>query len=741
MIVTDYLSYKEALRIITHSTLLAFDVETTGLNTRSDKVIGLGVSNGNLNSFYLPLLKWNGSELIDMPFKSKCKEMLELLKGKKLIAHNAQFDIEMIRNNLGVDLWDSLYCDTIMLVHTVQENGPFGLKKLASSLFGVDELEEQTAMKESIKNNGGSSNEFYKADTTLMGKYCEKDCQMTIKIYKHYSKLLEAEGLEDFFYKDEVIPLYKLVTKTMQSRGVPLDLPLLMQTQTEINVDIEKLETEIQLLISDYTEGTFKTYYLNKEYPAKNTGEFVQSMIELYSINLPKIKSGKYSMSKKHVDSLPDNIHTNFIKSNSNLDSETKIRVQLNLLSASKVKYIFNLSSKHHLGKLFFEHLKERSDIKTPTGRDQVNDEFLDKMALKYEWVSKLQVYNKLIKIRGTYIERFLEKQEGGIFYPQFKQHGTISGRYGSDLQQLNKPYEQKQLDSGEIDSRVFKYSNLVRKFFIAGEGYSLIDNDYESLEPHVFAHVSGDDGLKEIFKHGYDFYSTIAIKTEKLHNVSADKKAANYLGLVDKTKRNKSKSYSLGVPYGMGDYALSKNLDIPQNTAAQLIRDYLEAFPNLNKWYLESAEFVKKNGYIKSEAGRVRHLPDAKKYFHLYGDELLDSLDLWQKYNSTNKYTEMKEKRNKYKNAINNARNFQIQSLAASIVNRAAIKIQEYINENNLDAYVCAQIHDQLIIRCKDEIAEHMKNKVQEIMETAYKISIDLKAPAQIAKDFYEGH
>ena len=36
------------------------------------------------------------------------------------------------------------------------------------------------------------------------------------------------------------------------------------------------------------------------------------------------------------------------------------------------------------------------------------------------------------------------------------------------------------------------------------------------SLEPRVFATVAGDQGLKDIFNNDLDFYSHIAIKTEK---------------------------------------------------------------------------------------------------------------------------------------------------------------------------------------------------------------------------------
>jgi len=127
-----------------------------------------------------------------------------------------------------------------------------------------------------------------------------------------------------------------------------------------------------------------------------------------------------------------------------------------------------------------------------------------------------------------------------------------------------------------------------VRKFLIAGNGRKVIDADYESLEPHCFASVTGDKALQEIFNKNWDFYSTVAIKTEKLNEdtarfpngVSADKSAPNYLKKLDAPARNKAKAYSLGIAYGMEAYALKMTLGVDQKTAEKLVQGYLDGFP-----------------------------------------------------------------------------------------------------------------------------------------------------------------
>ena len=58
----------------------------------------------------------------------------------------------------GINLVDSLYCDVMLLKHLCDEDRPFDLKGIAKKVFGASEADEQTALKQSIKSNGGSSN-------------------------------------------------------------------------------------------------------------------------------------------------------------------------------------------------------------------------------------------------------------------------------------------------------------------------------------------------------------------------------------------------------------------------------------------------------------------------------------------------------------------------------------------------------------------------------------------------------
>ncbi len=712
---------------------MAFDTETTGLNTRKDKVIGYSICGEPGVAFYFPLYVWNGEFL--SPFESNLKRNHSILwylkTNKELLTWNGSFDVRMVESNFDIDLTDSIIADGMLLKHTVNEEGPFGLKKVAIELQGVLNLnveeeanKEQIELKENVKANGGTTTannyEMYKADLDILGKYAAADADLTFRICEYYLNKVKEEGLESFFFDEEVMPLYKKVTIPMEKSGVKVDLGLLNEMKSEIEVDILKLEgLVIETLMK--LDGTQKWYYDKVEdyCDAKPSGKYFQAYCNYMGLYDTKTssKTGKYLVPKDFIMMYdPETVHA--IKEIVYMEGEGK-RI--------------NIFSKKQMGEIAFNYLGYEPLSETEKGSPQFNEEFLSSIADKAKWASYLLDYNKLIKIKGSYIDRYLEGQEDGRYYFNYKQHGTISGRYGSDAQQLPRPQE-------EGSKVVLKYSNQIRKFFIAEPGRVFIDCDYEALEPHTFAHVSGDAGLQEIFTSGKDFYSKIAIDTEGLTQYSAVKTDPNYLGKVNKDKRQLAKVYALGIPYGMGGYALGKNLNIPTDKAEILVNGYLSAYPDLKQWMDVSKKKAQLEGFVRSEVGRVRHLPKVKEIYSKFGDKLMDmrfrnklGVKLPKAY-VLGLYLD-------YKNGINNARNFQIQSMAASIVNRAAIKINEAFKLKGINGYACAQIHDQLIFNVPEDKAKECSEIVRGIMENNIKLSVGLKAPPQIARNWYEGH
>lgn len=657
--------------------MIAVDIETDGLNPRKNKIIGFSFSDEK-QSQYIEHLRWNGIDFDIITSISTCATILDQLVCRDLIFHNAAFDCQFIKNYFGVDLLPSLHTDTMLMAHIINENEQsYGLKELSAKYLGADSKEEQTVLKTHLKDIGAGPKEFFKAAPDIIAKYAKKDVELTLSLYNYLLPKLENNLLYD-----EIMPLYKKVVIPMQARGVAVDIAKIDKYLTEICIDMDIIRKNIMAEISPHLEKFFIVYY-PKNYPLKTRGKVAD-----------KVKSG------------------------------------LELFEAQKAVAIesgdigFNILSKHHLSELFFDILHERPLSHTDKGRPQVNDEFLESMAEKYSWAKQLTLYNKLNKIKSTYYERFLDEAEDGIFYPAYYLHRTVSGRMSGDFQQLPRP-----LEHGE--SILLKYNNVIREFFIARPGCIIVDDDYDSLEPRCFAAEAGDKELIELFERGYDFYSTIGIIALNLsHKYSADKKAENYLGKLAKDIRQSSKAFSLGIRYGMDAYKLHKDLNIPKSQAETIIKGYFDGFPKLTVGMKKCKINMLTKGQVETRFGRIRHQSHIPIIYRKYGPTILDALELWKEFNeSPAQYKQAKIDYKEIRHAINNSLNHGIQGLAGHILNRAAVAIADKFKELNLDAYIIACIHDEIVVECAEEQKDIVANIIKDLMENTTKIEVPLRA------------
>ena len=170
--------------------IVAFDIETNSTDEKNCTIIGIAVTCYEDEGMYIPLYEYNGTELV--PFWAKeleeatiVRDLCDILINKKLIMHNGVFDIACIFHSFGINLTDALYCDTILLKHTLDEERPFGLKDLGQKYFGDEAVSEQLDLKANVTSKGGKWNmrnkDMYMADLDILGKYACKDVILTLK--------------------------------------------------------------------------------------------------------------------------------------------------------------------------------------------------------------------------------------------------------------------------------------------------------------------------------------------------------------------------------------------------------------------------------------------------------------------------------------------------------------------------------------------------------------------------------
>lgn len=340
----------------------------------------------------------------------------------------------------------------------------------------------------------------------------------------------------------------------------------------------------------------------------------------------------------------------------------------------------FNIRSTQQLSVILFQKLGLPGGKKGKTGYS-TNEAVLKSLHNEHEIIEDILSYRERQKILSTYVTPLLKlalKNEQSRIYTTFLQTGTATGRLSS-----KEPNLQNIPVRSDLGRRV-------RRAFVAKEGYSLLSIDYSQIELRLLAHFSQDPSLKEAFSQDKDIHLETAIK------LFGKEEAAK--------KRNFAKSINFGLLYGMGSRKLSQELKITTKEAKEIIENYFAAFPTVKNYIESIQERAKQQGYVETLLGRRR---------------VFD----YENANAMAKAAILRE-------AVNSV----FQGSAADLIKLAMLDIDSVIQEEQLDAALLLQIHDELIFEVKKEDAQSLAKRFVYIMENIYKLNVKLKCSVSIA-------
>lgn len=418
-------------------------------------------------------------------------------------------------------------------------------------------------------------------------------------------------------------------------------------------LDSERINPSEEDILSEANAKNLEEAFdvLKKRVDEEGMG-FVLEKIELPLI--PVIKK----MEKEGIKLDVKELQKNQEKYNKELE---KIEKEIFKLTESE----FNVNSPKQVSEIIFDKLKLGKG-KNRSTRESALQEIID----KHPAIPLILKYREIKKLLSTYIEA-LPKLVGddGRLHTTFIQYGTSTGRMSSKNPNLqNIPVRSDR--GGDI-----------RKAFVAKEGHLLVSLDYSQIEFRVAGILAKDKELLEILESGKDVHTQVA---EKMFKVSA----------VDKDQRNKAKTITYGILYGMGVNALRRNLKnkVSIEEARELFAEYTQAFPKLMQYREESINLARKKGYSETFFGRRRYLPDLK---------------------STLSYVSSFAERI--------AINAPIQGTQAEVMKIAMCKCDELIEKSYKGkAFMLLQIHDELLFEVEKSVVEKFTKDMVEIMENA---------------------
>ena len=493
-------------------------------------------------------------------------------------------------------------------------------------------------------------------------KYCFDYKSIKVSLSKFG---LEINGLE----MDILIASYLIDTTIKNSPETVMNL---------YGLDISnKKEEELSLFSNENPEKTSKIAYASLILANKVKTELVKfATLDLYqNLELPLIDT----LANMEIEGFP---------------LDTKVLDEFGEVYKNKLKEIeqeiydlagehFNISSSKQVADILYNKLNLPSNRKGSTSFDNLKE-----LINLHPIVSKILEYRKYFKLISTYVEGLKPHvYSDGKIHANFNQALTQTGRLSSSNPNLQN-----------ISIRDEEGKAIRKAFYYPNKEFEILSLDYSQIELRILAHLSNCEALKQVFESNEDIHSATA------------KKVFNLSGEPNAIQRRKAKAVNFGIIYGISDWGLSEQLEIPVGEAKQIISSFYTAFPEVNEFFKNLVLEAQKNGYVTTMLGRRRYLR-----------ELHDS----------NYQTREFAKRA--------AMNAPIQGSAADLIKIAMISVEKALKEAKLKTKRVLQIHDELIFKVPKEEKEIVYKIVKEKMTHAMNLSIPLEVDGGFGDSWYD--
>ena len=347
----------------------------------------------------------------------------------------------------------------------------------------------------------------------------------------------------------------------------------------------------------------------------------------------------------------------------------------------------FNIASTKQLGEVLFEDLGLPAKKKTKSGYS-TNADVLESLMDKHPIVPLIVEYRTLTKLNSTYVDGLLKLiHPDGRVHSVFKQTETRTGRISSTEPNMQNIPVRKEIGRN------------MRKFFVAEDGYTLLDADYSQIELRVLASVCGDKNMQEAFSEGRDIHTSTAAQ---VFDIPED--------FVTPEMRSAAKAVNFGIIYGIGAFSLSKDIGVTVAEAKRYIKNYLDNFPKVSEFMDKTVDDGIKNGYVTTLFGRRRYIPELS---------------------ASNKVLQAFGKRA--------AMNAPIQGAAADIIKIAMVRVYKKLREEDLDTRLILQVHDELIIEAAEKDKDRAEKILKDEMENAVKLAVPMTVDVNSGRSWYE--
>ncbi|MFA6741081.1 MAG: DNA polymerase I [Arcobacteraceae bacterium] len=224
-----------AINTIPRDAIVAFDTETTDIDTQKAQIVGFSFAYEDNIAYYVPISHHylGAPEQIS---KSAAKQAIIQLNRHKLVLQNFKYDYEIIKNNFDLEL--KLYADTMILSWLLDTNEKVGLDYQIDKYFN----HKMIAFKDVVKKGENFSN----VDITSACDYAAEDALMTLKLFNKQLEIFKEKNEEELLklaFDMEFDFIYVLAD--MENNGIKVDVNLLKELKETNNKYIQELTAQI----------------------------------------------------------------------------------------------------------------------------------------------------------------------------------------------------------------------------------------------------------------------------------------------------------------------------------------------------------------------------------------------------------------------------------------------------------------------------------------------------------------
>ena len=260
----------------------AVDTETNSLDPHKAELVGISLCIEPGKACYIPL-KHDLQKLLNKDdILKKLKPLLED-KSTKKIGQNIKYDLIVFYYH-GINL--NSVEDTMLMSYTLDAgNHRHNMNDLAEI-----HLNHKTIKFKDLVGSGKNQITFDKVNIDKATEYAAEDADITLRLYKFFSKRLKDEKLLHIYEIFEK-PMINILAK-MEIYGIKIDKGLLKKASEKFEVEIKKIKKKIfKISKREFNIGS-----------TKQLGEIMYN--ELKISNLKKTRKGSYATSASVLEDL-----------------------------------------------------------------------------------------------------------------------------------------------------------------------------------------------------------------------------------------------------------------------------------------------------------------------------------------------------------------------------------------------------------------------------------------------------